>query len=119
MQAIRVSIFYPAGPDTRFDHDYYVKIHMPLAGRLLQPLQYEVDKGIGGGAPGAPAPYVAGCHFYFASLADFETAITAHVAELQADIPKYTNVPPVIQISEVVAAVGAGAAPGWIAARRG
>ena len=31
----------------------------------------------------------------------FQAALDAHGAEIMADIPKYTNIEPVIQISEV------------------
>jgi len=34
---IKVSIFYPKRPGSRFDADYYTKVHMPLAAQLLAP----------------------------------------------------------------------------------
>jgi uncharacterized protein (TIGR02118 family) len=101
MAAIKVSVLYPAGEGKRFDHGYYATTHMPMAGWLLQPTRYEIDRGIGGGTPGSAAPYVAGCHFYFSSLDDFQRAITSHGAELQADFPNYTDIAPIIQVSEV------------------
>lgn len=100
--AIRVSVLYPAAESARFDHAYYAATHMPMAGKLLKPVRYEVDRGLGGGAPGAPAPYVAGCHFWYANLADFQAAFGAAAAALMADIPNYTDIKPVIQISEIV-----------------
>ena len=33
---IKLSILYPNKPGTRFDIDYYVGTHMPLAMRLLK-----------------------------------------------------------------------------------
>src|SRR5262245_30999096 len=99
----RVSVFYPAGAGKRFDHEYYANQHMPLAGRLLRPIYYEVDQGRGGRTPGSPPPFVAGCHFYFSRLEDFQTAIGVHGAELMADIPAYTDIAPEIQISEILA----------------
>jgi uncharacterized protein (TIGR02118 family) len=56
---IRVSIMYPSGSGKTFDHDYYVNKHMPLVHKRLDSLgliRTEVDKGVAGGAPGAPAP---------------------------------------------------------------
>ena len=55
-----------------------------------------------GGAPGAPAPFVGACHFYFNSLGDFQKAMGAHGKTLVDDIPNYTNISPQIQISEIV-----------------
>ena len=86
---------------------------MPLSGRLLQPLYYEVDQGLAGGALGAPAPFVGGCHFYFANLEGFQAAFAAHGAALQADIPAFTDIAPDIQISSVWARAGTGSAPNW------
>jgi hypothetical protein len=41
-------------------------------------LQYEVAKGLAGGGPGAPAPFVAACHLYSNAAADFQKGIAAH-----------------------------------------
>jgi len=99
---IRVSVLYPNEPGKNFDHDYYANKHMPLVGRLLKAVRYEIDRGLAGGAPGAPAPFVAACHIYFGSLADFQTNMGAHGKTLMDDIPNYTNIQPQIQISEMV-----------------
>ncbi len=56
--AIRVSVFYPAGNGKRFDHAYHANTHVPMAARLLEPVHYEVDRGLGGGVPGSAAPFV-------------------------------------------------------------
>ena len=40
-------------------------------------------------------------HGTFESVDAFETAFAPHAAEIQGDIPKYTNIQPVIQISQV------------------
>lgn len=109
----KVSVLYPAAGGTRFDHAYYAGTHMPLSGRLLKPQYYEIDQGLAGGAPGAPAPFVGGCHFYFANLESFQAAFGAHGAELQADIPAFTDIAPTIQIGSVAAYAGTGPAPKW------
>ena len=103
---IRVSVLYANEAGKKFDADYYRNKHMPLAGERLKPfglVRYEVDKGLAGGAPNAPAPFIGACHFYFNSLEDFQKGMGAHGQELMADIPNYTNIGPTIQISEIVA----------------
>ena len=103
---IRVSVLYPNEAGKKFDAEYYRNTHMKLAGDRLKGfglVRYEVDKGLAGGAPGAPAPFVGACHFYFNSVADFQKGMGAHGKELMADIPNYTNIQPTIQISEIVA----------------
>lgn len=92
---------YPNQDGSTFDMDYYQKIHMPMAQRLLGATEFSIDEGIGGGAPGSPAPYLAIGHLLFESLEAFQKTIVSSGAELMADIPNYTNTAPVIQISEV------------------
>jgi len=102
---IKVSVMYPNKPGARFDHDYYRDKHMPLVkARLGEACKtYTVDKGLAGGAPGAPATYVAMGHLYFDSADAFASAFGPHAQEILADIPNYTNTQPTIQISDVKA----------------
>jgi uncharacterized protein (TIGR02118 family) len=94
---IRVSVLYPAGPDTTFDHDYYGHKHVPLAVRTWDPVGWQIDTGLSG-------PYVAAVHFTFDSQADFDKAMALPgTADVMADVPNYTNVTPAMQISEISA----------------
>ena len=63
---IKVSVMYPNTPGGRFDHDYYRDKHMPLVKARMGDAckSYTVDKGLAGGAPGAPAAYVGMCHIF-------------------------------------------------------
>jgi uncharacterized protein (TIGR02118 family) len=102
---IRVSVMYANEPGKRFDADYYKNKHMKLASDRLTSfglLRYEVDKGLAGGGPGAPPPFIGACHFYFGSVEEFQKGMGHHGKELLADIPNYTDIPPTIQISEIV-----------------
>ena len=100
---IKVSILYPNGEGKTFDMDYYSTKHMPLAASLFGPSlkALTIDKGLAGGAPGAAAPYIAVGYFYFDTMASFQAAMGAHAEKLRADVPNYTNIQPVIQVSEV------------------
>jgi uncharacterized protein (TIGR02118 family) len=101
---IKVSVMYPNTPGNRFDHAYYRDKHMPLVkARMGENCKfYTVDKGLGGGAPGTPATYVAMCHIFCDSVESFQKGFGPHSQEIMGDIPNYTNLTPVIQISEVV-----------------
>ncbi len=105
---VRISILYPNSPGSRFDFDYYTRKHMPRSIALLGAHPgfrgVSVERGLGGGAPGTPAAYAAMCHFEFATADDFVSAFMPHAAELQGDIPNYTNVTPVIQVNEILIA---------------
>jgi uncharacterized protein (TIGR02118 family) len=41
-------------------------------------------------------------HFTFDSVPAFQAAFAPHMNEIMADIPNYTSIQPVVQISEVV-----------------
>ena len=102
---VRISVFYATAEGKKFDHDYYVNQHMKLVRERLGSfglVRTEVDKGVAGGAPGAPAPYVAIGHVYFNSLTDFQKGMGQHGKELLGDVPNFTNIQPQIQISEII-----------------
>src|SRR4030095_8120842 len=101
---IKVSVMYPNTPGARFDHAYYRDKHMPLVKKRMGDSckSYTVDKGLAGGAPGAPATYVGMCHIYADSVEAFQKGFGPHAKEIMADIPNYTDLSPVMQISEVV-----------------
>jgi uncharacterized protein (TIGR02118 family) len=59
------------------------------------------EQGLAGGAPGAPATYIGIGHLTFDSVEAFQTGFAPHAAEILGDIPNYTNVEPVLQISQI------------------
>ncbi len=101
---IKVSVMYPNKPGARFDHAYYRDRHMPLVkSRMGEHCRYyTVDRGLAGGAPGTPASFVALCHLYCDSVEAFQAGFGPHAREIMADIANYTDIAPVVQISEVV-----------------
>ena len=100
---IKVSVLYPSKPGDRFDVDYYLTVHMPMAGRLLGAAVKEtsIEIGLGGEVPGDPAPYAAIVGFTCDSVEAFAAAFMPVSDQLQGDIPNYTDIKPVIQISEI------------------
>ena len=101
---IKVTILYPNGDGKKFDLDYYASKHMPLVASLLGDSlkRYEIDKGIGGRTPTDPIPYAAIGYLYFDKLSAYQNSFKPHAEKIRADIPNYTNIQPIIQISEVV-----------------
>jgi len=100
----RITILYPKTEQSTFDLDYYLNTHIPMsrtafAGQLRE---MSVEVGIAGGGIDVPAPYAVVCNFLFDSVEAFTSVFMPHAEELQGGIPKFTNVAPVIQISEVV-----------------
>jgi uncharacterized protein (TIGR02118 family) len=101
---VKVSVMYPNTAGARFDHTYYRDKHMPLLKARMGDscLYYTVDKGLAGGEPGSPAPYVGMCHIFCDSVELFQAGFGPHAKEIMADIANYTDLTPVMQISEVV-----------------
>jgi uncharacterized protein (TIGR02118 family) len=100
---ISVSVLYPNAANTKFDMNYYLANHIPMVKQKLGSAckNVAVEEGIAGGAPGAAATYVAIAHLAFDSIDAFQAAFGPHAAAIMGDIPNYTNVQPVVQISEV------------------
>jgi uncharacterized protein (TIGR02118 family) len=101
---VKVSVFYPNRLDARFDIEYYCKRHMPLVQQLVGSALkgISVDRGVSSEEPSVPAPYIAIGHLLFESVADFQKSFGPHVPEIMEDIPNYTDLEPIIQISEIV-----------------
>jgi uncharacterized protein (TIGR02118 family) len=100
---VKVSIFYPAKPGSHFDVDYYLDTHMPLALGLLGSAVKAISVEIGmlGGNPDQPPPFTAICGFTCDTIQAFTDAFLPNADVLQSDIPKFTDIAPVIQVSEI------------------
>lgn len=101
---IKVSVMYPYAAGARFDHAYYRDQHMPLVKRRMGEAcrYYTVDKGLAGGTADAPPSYVCMGHLFCDSVEAFQSSFGPHANEIMADIPNYTDLTPVLQVSEVV-----------------
>ena len=99
----KVAILYPNGEDKTFDMDYYEKKHMPMvAGFLGKNLKfYEIDKGLAATSTNDKAPFVAIGYFYISDVAEYNKAIAQNRDAVISDIKNYTNIQPVVQISEI------------------
>jgi uncharacterized protein (TIGR02118 family) len=99
---IRVSVLYPNIEAKRFDMDYYCSKHIPMIKEKVGPACKDiiVDQGLSGAAPGSKPSFIAWAHFLFDSLETFQDSFAPHIEEFTADIPNYTDIEPVFQMSE-------------------
>ena len=99
---ILVTAMYPHQPGSRFDHDYYLRKHIPLLKERWSGMGLDDVRLVRGvGTPdGGEAPYRVITLLTFRSLQDFQNAAAAHAAEILGDVPNFTDAPPVLQISE-------------------
>ncbi len=102
---VRLTVMYDGNVEGgTFDHEYYRTTHRRLVLEKMGPLGLlgaEINRGIAAG-DGGPAPLVAAGHVLFSSLEALQAALEEVGAEVLGDIPNFTNIPPTIQISEVV-----------------
>jgi uncharacterized protein (TIGR02118 family) len=100
----KVSVMYPNEKGAEFNYEYYRSTHMKLVVEHLEPfgvIKTEVNKGISGGG-NEPAPYICIGHLYFESRDDYDKGMAEKGEILRGDIPNFTNVTPIRQISQVL-----------------
>ena len=100
---IKVTILYPNSEGKTFNMDYYANKHMPMLDSLFGDAlkKLEIDKGISGRTPSDTIPFLAIGYLYFDSLEEYRKAFAPNAAQIVGDIPNYTNIQPIVQISEV------------------
>jgi len=101
---IEITLMYPAGEGRTFDMDYYLNTHVPLFQKRMgaNAQNLKILRGIQGLTPGSPAPYVAIATWTAKSAEAYAAAFAPHADEILGDIPKYTNIQPVVQYSEII-----------------
>jgi uncharacterized protein (TIGR02118 family) len=101
---IKVSIMYPFAEGKTFNMEYYETKHMPMVAGFLGSnlVKYTIEKGVASGISNQPLPYMAIGTFYIKNLSDYQAAIGPNRDAIRADFPNYTNITPVILVSEVV-----------------
>jgi uncharacterized protein (TIGR02118 family) len=101
---IKVSVMYPYAEGKTFNMEYYETKHMPMVAKFLGSnlVKYTIEKGLASGIPNQPLPFMAIGTFYVKSLSDYQAAIGPNRDAIRADFINYTNITPVILVSEVV-----------------
>jgi uncharacterized protein (TIGR02118 family) len=101
---IKVNVMYPNSEGSTFDMEYYTTKHLPfVAGLLGDAVQgATVEKGLGGAEPKSIAPFASIGTLYFKTMEDFQNSFGPNAEKIMADLPNFTNIKPVIQISEVL-----------------
>ncbi len=101
---IKVSVLYKQSEGKTFNIDYYCNKHVPMVKKTLGDalLSVSVAKGLGGGSPNSLPTYeVIGCLF-FESMEIFQNSFGPNAEEIGKDAVNFTNIEPIIQISEIV-----------------
>ncbi|HEA23621.1 MAG TPA: EthD family reductase [Pricia antarctica] len=101
---IKVSIMYPFSENTEFDMEYYETKHMPMVAGYLDSnlVKYTIEKGLASGIPNTPLPFIAIGSFYVKNLSEYQASIGPNIDTIRSDFSNYTDIRPIILVSEVV-----------------
>lgn len=99
---VKLTVMYPYQEDFTFDFDYYINHHIVIHKADPNVLGIIIEKGCnafrGGGTPGL----VCAAHFFYESIGTLNESRTPEKGARQlADIPNFTNITPIDQISEI------------------
>jgi uncharacterized protein (TIGR02118 family) len=98
------NVMYPNSEGVKFDFDYFRTTHLKMVKESFEPhglIKLHVQRGISGGSD-LPAPYICIVNLYFESVDGYDEALSRFGKKLGADIPNFTNVKPIRQISEII-----------------
>ncbi|WP_082489183.1 EthD family reductase [Dyadobacter sp. Leaf189] len=101
---IKILVMYPYAEGKTFDMAYYETKHMPMVAGFLGSnlIKYTIEKGLASGIPNQPLPFMAIGTFYVKSLSEYQAALAPKRDAIRADFANYTNISPVILVSEIV-----------------
>lgn len=100
---IKINIMYPYSESGTFDMNYYLDKHMGLCKNLLGYAlkSYTVDVGTVGIQPGPTPAYTVMVNLFFdLPLQETIELFSKNTPAFIADIPKFTNIQPQLQVNE-------------------
>lgn len=99
---IRIAVLYPNLAEAEFDFDYYQSKHIPLVKELYKQyglLSIEFDTAVTASGKNK-APYLVIAYLSFNDMPAFLDAIKHAGKEVSDDVKNFTNIEPIIQISQ-------------------
>ena len=94
-----LNVIYPNHEGAKFDTAYYRSTHIPLAMKVMKATSVKLIEGVPNGT--AAAPYAMIAHFEFPSADALKAAVAnPAMAEVRADIPKFTDIKPTIMFGK-------------------
>ncbi|WP_437373039.1 EthD family reductase [Maribacter litoralis] len=101
---IKVLAYYKNVEGKKFDIDYYLNKHLPfvqqICGESLKKIS--VDRGLFGNEPNSMPVYIYVTHLYFENMESFQNSMLPNFNKIFEDAPNFTDIEPVMQISEIV-----------------
>lgn len=96
-----LNVVYPNKEGARFDANYYRATHIPMAMNVMKATSVLLIEGVANA--NAPAPFAMIAHFKFPSADALKTAVSdPRMAEVRADVAKFTDIVPTVMIGRTV-----------------
>ncbi len=99
-----LTVLYPKTASSQFDMAYYLDKHTPLVKARLTSMglvNVDMREGLAGGAPDSLPTYAMITNLTFNTIEELQNGMAMHGAELLGDIPNFTDVEPLTQVSQV------------------
>jgi uncharacterized protein (TIGR02118 family) len=97
--AISLNVVYLNHEGAKFDTAYYRSTHIPLAMKVLKADSVKLIEGVPNGSSAPPIAMIA--YFEFASADALKAALAdPAMAEVRADIPKFTDIKPTVMVGK-------------------
>jgi uncharacterized protein (TIGR02118 family) len=94
-----LNVIYPNHDGARFDTSYYRSTHIPLAMKVMEAASVILIEGVP--MDSSAAPYAMIAHFQFASSEAVKAALAnPAMAEVRADVPKFTDIKPKVMLGK-------------------
>lgn len=101
---ITVSYMYPNREDGRFDLAYYCTKHIPLVQKIFGETlkRVQVEQAIQANHIRTESSFLLVTHLYFDSVDDLQEIFEKNKRVLMVDMLKFTDIQPVVQVSNVI-----------------
>jgi len=94
-----LNVIYPNHEGARFDTRYYRSSHIPMATKIMKASGVILIEGVPNGTTAAPYAMIA--HFQFPSSEALKAALAdPAMADIRADVPKFTDITPTVMLGK-------------------
>ena len=104
---IELTVHYPNKTGAHFDEHYFINTHLRIVRERLGGAVkgMVVRKGLSGTQPDSAPASLYLVQIAFESIEAFSVAFAPCADEVMNDIPKYTNIEPIMQFSETILSI--------------
>ena len=95
-------VAYPNNEGGTFDFDYYLKTHIPMVSEMLGTTWSGSKCARLASGDGSAAPFLCLANIWIKSIDSLQATLRKNGQAINEDIPRYTNIAPLLQVDEVL-----------------